>query len=77
MSDTARVSVEGGLGAKPEVLLPAGDPPPELLIHDVIEGDGAAAEPGATSTRTTSGSAGTPSASSTPRGTAGSRSSSR
>lgn len=47
MSDTARVSVEGGMDAKPEVLLPAGDPPPELLIHDVVEGDGPAAEPGA------------------------------
>ena len=47
MSDTARVIVEGAAGAKPEVLLPAGDPPAELLIHDVFEGDGAAAEPGA------------------------------
>jgi peptidylprolyl isomerase len=47
MSDTARVTVEGDLGAKPEVLLPAGDPPAELLIHDVIEGEGATAEPGA------------------------------
>jgi peptidylprolyl isomerase len=48
MSDTARVSVEGDLGAKPEVLLPAGDPPYGLLIHDVVEGDGPAVEPGAT-----------------------------
>lgn len=47
MSDTARVTVEGPMGAKPEVLLPAGDAPPELLIHDVVEGDGPAAEPGA------------------------------
>lgn len=47
MSETARVSVEGGLGAKPEVLLPAGPPPAELLIHDLVEGDGAPAEPGA------------------------------
>lgn len=47
MSETARVSVEGELGVKPEVLLPAGDPPSALLIHDVVEGDGAVAEPGA------------------------------
>lgn len=47
MSDAARVSVEGAMGAKPEVLLPAGDPPGELLIHDVVEGDGPAAEAGA------------------------------
>ena len=47
MSDTARVTVEGEIGAKPEVLLPAGDPPAELLIHDLIEGEGAAVQPGA------------------------------
>ena len=48
MSDSAGVTVEGGLDEKPQVLLPAGDPPPELVIHDVVEGEGDAVEPGAT-----------------------------
>ena len=65
MSDSAGVTVEGGLDEKPEVLLPAGDPPPELVIHDVIEGEGDPVEP-----------AGRPSASSTPPGTGARRCSS-
>ena len=48
MSDSAGVTVEGGLDEKPQVTLPAGDPPPELVIHDVVEGEGEAVEAGAT-----------------------------
>ena len=33
------VSVEGGTDEKPRVTLPGGDPPGELVIHDVVEGE--------------------------------------
>lgn len=34
------VVVEGDLGAKPTITLPAGDPPAGLQIIDLVEGDG-------------------------------------
>jgi peptidylprolyl isomerase len=40
------VTVEGELGAKPNVSLPGGEPPAELVIHDVSEGSGAPVNPG-------------------------------
>lgn len=46
MSDAAGVKVEGEAGAKPLIELPGGEPPAELVIHDVREGEGAPAEPG-------------------------------
>ncbi len=42
------VSVEGGTDEKPSVTLPGGEPPAELVIHDVIEGDGEAVAAGGT-----------------------------
>jgi peptidylprolyl isomerase len=47
MGDAAGVTVEGGPGAKPGVSVPGGEPPGELVVHDVIEGSGDAVEPGA------------------------------
>ena len=46
MSEAAGVKVEGGPGAKPRIELPGGEPPGELVIHDVTEGEGAPAQPG-------------------------------
>ena len=46
MSDAAGVNVEGGPGVKPRIELPGGEPPAELVIHDVREGEGAPAEAG-------------------------------
>lgn len=40
-TDGAGVTVTGGPGAKPEISLPEGSPPDELVIVDLIEGDGA------------------------------------
>ena len=40
------VSVEGGTDEKPRVSLPGGDPPADLVIHDVVEGEGEAVSPG-------------------------------
>jgi len=48
VTQAAGVQVEGGLGEKPQVTVPGGDAPAELVIHDVHEGEGAAAEPGGT-----------------------------
>lgn len=48
MSESAGVTVDGGLGAKPGVALPGGEPPAELVIHDVSEGEGDPVAPGAT-----------------------------
>jgi peptidylprolyl isomerase len=50
MSETAGVTVEGAAAEKPGVRVPGGDPPGELVIHDVAEGDGPLVEPGATVT---------------------------
>jgi peptidylprolyl isomerase len=46
VSDAAGVKVEGDAGSKPAIELPGGEPPAELVIHDVREGEGAPAEPG-------------------------------
>lgn len=50
MTDAAGVTVEGGTQEKPRVGLPGGEPPPGLVVHDVSEGDGPAAEAGGTVT---------------------------
>ena len=34
-------TVEGDLGAKPSITLPEGPPPAELVVVDLVEGDGA------------------------------------
>ena len=39
-----------GTGAKPEVPAPQGDPPPELVIRDIVKGKGPKAKPGDTLT---------------------------
>lgn len=44
MDDAAGVKVEGGIDEKPTVTLPGGDPPDTLVIHDLIDGEGRAAE---------------------------------
>jgi peptidylprolyl isomerase len=49
-ADTAGVEVSGGLDEKPEVGMPGGEPPAELVVVDLVEGDGAEAAPGATVT---------------------------
>ena len=43
-------TVEGDKGPKPRITLPAGPPPAELQVTDLIEGDGTEAAPGATVT---------------------------
>jgi peptidylprolyl isomerase len=48
VSASSGVTVEGGVGAKPQIGLPGGDPPAELVIHDVHEGEGAPAQEGGT-----------------------------
>jgi peptidylprolyl isomerase len=48
VSTSAGVTVEGGTDEKPRVTVPGGDAPAELLIVDVVEGEGAPVEPGAT-----------------------------
>lgn len=48
MSETAGVKVAGDPDEKPRVTIAGGDPPAELVIHDVREGDGPPAEPGGT-----------------------------
>jgi peptidylprolyl isomerase len=48
--DPHGVEVEGDLDSKPEITLPGGEPPAELVVVDLVEGDGAEASPGATVT---------------------------
>ena len=50
MSDDAGVSVQGGPGEKPQVTVPGGPAPAGLVVHDLIEGEGDPAAPGATVT---------------------------
>ena len=51
MSESAAgVEVSGALGAKPEITIPASEPPAELESTDLATGDGAEASPGATVT---------------------------
>ena len=59
---------------KPEVEFPDGPAPAELVISDIVVGDGAEALPGATSTCTTWALSTTAVRSSTPRGAAAGRS---
>jgi peptidylprolyl isomerase len=42
-TDAAGVEVTGNLGEKPAISLPGGEPPAELVIVDLVEGDGEAA----------------------------------
>ena len=44
------VKVTGELGEKPKIEVPGGDPPTELVIEDIKEGDGAEAKAGQTVT---------------------------
>ena len=44
------VEVTGELGSKPEITIPDGDPPTELEITDIVEGDGEEVAEGATVT---------------------------
>jgi peptidylprolyl isomerase len=48
--DTHGVTVEGDLDSKPDITLPGGEPPAELVAVDIVEGDGDEAAPGATVT---------------------------
>jgi peptidylprolyl isomerase len=47
-SGDSGVKVSGKLGEKPEIEVPSGDPPAELVVEDVEEGDGAEAKAGQT-----------------------------
>lgn len=49
MTDPAPI-VEGDLGSKPVITLPDGDPGTELVVVDLVEGDGAEVPAGATVT---------------------------
>lgn len=46
----AGVQVTGELGEKPEITVPEGDAPEDLVVHDLVVGDGATAESGVTVT---------------------------
>jgi peptidylprolyl isomerase len=48
--DTSGVTVEGDLDGKPQITLPGGQPPSELIIADIVEGDGEEVPEGATVT---------------------------
>ncbi len=61
---------------KPEVDFPGGEPPTELEVSDVVTGEGDEAAPGATVKVHYVGGSSTPASSSTPPGTAASRSTS-
>jgi peptidylprolyl isomerase len=39
-AETAGVVVEGEVGESPTITVPDGDPPTELVVHDLVEGDG-------------------------------------
>ena len=47
-SGESGVKVTGELGEKPEIEVPGGDPPAELVVEDIEEGDGAEAKAGQT-----------------------------
>jgi peptidylprolyl isomerase len=47
---TATPNVAGDLGSKPEITLPDGPPPDELVVVDLVDGDGAEAPAGSTVT---------------------------
>jgi len=48
MTEAAGVTVDGAANEKLRVGLPGGEPPPELVIHDVREGEGDPVEAGGT-----------------------------
>lgn len=49
-TDTAGVAVDGDVGAKPTITLPDGPPPDDLVVHDIVQGDGVQVPAGATVT---------------------------
>jgi len=49
-ADTVGVAIDGEAGAKPTITLPAGPPPEDLLVVDIVEGDGVQVPVGATVT---------------------------
>lgn len=49
-AETAGVTVEGDAGSKPRISLPGGEPPTDLVVADLIEGDGDEVPEGATVT---------------------------
>ncbi len=48
--DASGVTVEGPLDAKPQITLPDGQPPSQLVVVDLVEGDGEVVPEGATVT---------------------------
>ena len=49
-TDARGVEVTDDLEVKPEISLPGGEPPPELVVVDIVEGDGEVVPDGATVT---------------------------
>ncbi len=49
-TDAMGVEVSDELGSKPEITLPGGEPPTELVVVDIVEGDGEVVPVGATVT---------------------------
>lgn len=49
-TDTFGVEVAGEPGTKPEITLPGGEPPTDLVVVDVVEGEGEVVPPGSTVT---------------------------
>jgi peptidylprolyl isomerase len=49
-ADTAGVEVVGGVGETPQITVPDDEPPAELIVVDLVEGDGAEVPEGATVT---------------------------
>jgi peptidylprolyl isomerase len=49
-ADTAGVDVQGGTDEKPQVSIPDDQPPAELVVVDLVEGEGSEVAPGATVT---------------------------
>lgn len=49
-TDAAGVAVDGEAGTKPTITLPGGPPPEDLVVVDIVEGDGVQVPVGATVT---------------------------
>jgi peptidylprolyl isomerase len=49
-NDAAGVAVDGETGAKPTITLPGGPPPEDLVVVDIVEGEGVQVPAGATVT---------------------------
>jgi peptidylprolyl isomerase len=45
MDDAAGVKVEGAIDEKPQITVPGGEAPEKLIILDLVDGEGTAAEP--------------------------------